>query len=312
MRCANCKHSWFQEGPAVKSEPINIQNVEAPPINIAPRSADNPKSNDNNAFDKGQEHGQDIHKPTDSKDSKDSDALAERAMPHSHGVQDDKAVAPAAAAPVAAGAAATPPAPTSAAPIDSVAKAPDNDSDNLFNTMDQNPALSQEHIPVKEQNEYAQALAAPPPAPFDHQPPFKPRRNPAKMWTIAAIIFALLIGIAALATWYSGILDGSLSSTPEAVPLEVSVNVNEMNETSDGRRFFVVSGTIINPTSDTLDVPNMIATLLDEDDREIYNWEIPAPVDTLGPGARIEFSGAARDNVPRAATTVAVDWKIAR
>src|SRR3546814_15391121 len=29
---------------------------------------------------------------------------------------------------------------------------------------------------------------------FAHEPPFRPRRNPAKVWTMAAVLFALAIG----------------------------------------------------------------------------------------------------------------------
>lgn len=321
VRCANCKHSWFQEAAEFKTGPIKIQDVETPPVNIAPKSIQEQAIRQNEMMDQ------------------------KTAQSHS-GVTDDHITAAATSGPIAqttahnktgnlnseSGDSSAGPAITSQRDTSSDTSGPDtsgpdgslhiaegsktpsksntiNDSENLFSNMDQKPAFMNERSAPKEQNEYAQALASPPPAPFDHQPPFKPRRNPAKLWTIAAIIFAFVIGVAAMATWYSGALDGSLSSNSTSSRLEVTVNSNEMNETSDGRRFFVASGTIINPTSETLDIPDMIATLMDDDDREIYSWEIPAPADALAPGAKIEFSGAARDNVPRAATVVAVAWK---
>lgn len=316
VRCANCKHSWFQEAAEFKTGPIKIQDVETPPVNIAPKSIQEQAIRQNEMMDQ------------------------KTAQSHS-GVTDDHITAAATSGPIAqttahnktgnlnseSGDSRAGPAITSQRDTSSDTSGPDgslhiaegsktpsksntiNDSENLFSNMDQKPAFMNERSVPIEQNEYAQALASPPPAPFDHQPPFKPRRNPAKLWTIAAIIFAFVIGVTAMATWYSGALDGSLSSNSTSSRLEVTVNSNEMNETSDGRRFFVASGTIINPTSETLDIPDMIATLMDDDDREIYSWEIPAPADALAPGAKIEFSGAARDNVPRAATVVAVAWK---
>ena len=43
---------------------------------------------------------------------------------------------------------------------------------------------------------------------FAHEPPFRPRRNPAKIWTIAAVVFALLIAASVFAVWQSGWLKG--------------------------------------------------------------------------------------------------------
>lgn len=284
VRCANCKHSWFQEAAAIKTAPIKIQDVETPPINIAPKSMQEQTMGDNGA--KSQEA---------EKANNDIIAKNER-TDHIGDKQPISSIHRSAAVQ------------TDIGESDSLMSDPIEESENLFSNMDQNPAFMNEQIAPKEQNEYAKALSSPPPAPFDYEPPFKPRRNPAKLWTIAAVIFAFMIGLIAVSTWYSGVLDGSLSDST-TTRLEVTVNDNEMNETSDGRRFFVASGTIINPTSETLDIPDMIATLLDDDDREIYSWEIPAPADTLAPGAKVEFSAAARDNVPRGAANVAVDWK---
>src|SRR3546814_15977437 len=39
---------------------------------------------------------------------------------------------------------------------------------------------------------------------YAHEPPFRPRRNPAKVWTMAAVLFALAIGILGGALYYFG------------------------------------------------------------------------------------------------------------
>lgn len=297
VRCANCKHSWFQE-----STPIKIDEVEPPPATIAPKSMQSEPI-----------------KQTAPKEKAPTQAIAEPKIAEPKSLHDNGDTIPSVksdeninkadndrvdikAAPVTKPQ--TPEAKGTKTPEPQAQK--DINKDNLFSDS----RLNQPHETGPSHNEYREALAPPPPAPFDHEPPFKPRRNPAKLWTMAALAFAIIIAIIAGALWYSGALQGSLATQTTTSRLEITLGENnEINETVDGRRFFIASGTIINPTNDTLKVPDMIATLLDNDEREIYSWEIPAPVDELEAGGSIEFSGAARDNVPRAASSVAVAWK---
>lgn len=283
VRCASCKHSWFQE-----SQPIKIDEVETPPAVIAPKSAHN---GDNIVAESTS-----AAKPSASDNDLNAKlASADTQLPDSQSSAVEPIAGTATKAPI-----------SEADSTSSNAAAMDSDNQTLFEKM------NMREREVTKEEEYEDPLAMPPLAPFDHEPPFKPRRNPAKLWTMAAMAFAILIVIIAGTLWYSGALDGSMASQTVTSPLQVTVNNNEMNETSDGNRFFIASGTIINPTSETVKVPDMIAVLLSSDNREIYSWEIPAPVEELEPGETVEFSGAARDNVPRAATMVAVDWKGAR
>lgn len=286
VRCANCKHSWFQE-----SAPIKIDEVETPPATIAPKSVQQEAAKQEKPKQQGEKQETPESEPANTPpaekpaESPSEDKISSYAAP-SIKPQTDK--------------------PTVSEPQ----TAQDANKDNLFSDERLNRGNAADNSAQAPKNEYREALAPPPPAPFDHEPPFKPRRNPAKLWTMAAVAFALTIAIIAGALWYSGALEGSLASQTTTSRLEITLgDNNEINETVDGRRFFIASGTIINPTNETLKVPDMIATLLDNDEREIYNWEIPAPVDELEAGGRVDFSGAARDNVPRAASSVAVAWK---
>lgn len=289
VRCANCKHSWFQE-----STPIKIDEVETPPATIAPKSVQ-----------------QETVKPNEEKTEEAEQQAENQEAAASNPVNPPSAEKPTESHSKDNISSFDAPSinPQTPEPKGSEPKTEnDSNKDNLFSDERLNSGNSA--VNDTQRNEYREALAPPPPAPFDHEPPFKPRRNPAKLWTMAAIAFALIIAIIAGALWYSGALEGSLASQTTTSRLEITLGENnEINETVDGRRFFIASGTIINPTNDTLKVPDMIATLLDNDEREIYSWEIPAPVDELEAGGRIDFSGAARDNVPRAASSVAVAWK---
>ncbi len=278
VRCANCKHSWFQV-PA----PIKINEVETPPATIAPKSVGQKMSGKASSESKSENQenitSTQISNKTLVNDNVNSNATVIKPQNIESKILKSQIVR-------------------------------DNNKDNLFSDERLNQGKSSIDDSRSLQNEYREAIAPPPPAPFDYQPPFKPRRNPAKLWTIAALSFAMIVAIIAGAIWYSGVLEGSLTSQTTSSPLKVILNENnQLNETSDGRRFFIASGTIINPTNETLKVPDMIAVLLDSDERKIFSWEIPAPVAELEAGGRVEFSGAANEDVPRAAITVAIDWK---
>ncbi len=278
VRCANCKHSWFQV-PA----PIKINEVETPPATIAPKSVGQKMSGKASSESK-----------SENQENITSTQISNKTLVNDNVNSNATVIKP--------------------QNIESKTLKPqivrDNNKDNLFSDERLNQGKSSIDDSRSLQNEYREAIAPPPPAPFDYQPPFKPRRNPAKLWTIAALSFAMIVAIIAGAIWYSGVLEGSLTSQTTSSPLKVILNENnQLNETSDGRRFFIASGTIINPTNETLKVPDMIAVLLDSDERKIFSWEIPAPVAELEAGGRVEFSGAANEDVPRAAITVAIDWK---
>ncbi len=143
---------------------------------------------------------------------------------------------------------------------------------------------------------------------FAHEPPFRPRRNPAKIMTYAAIAFAAFIAIAGGALWYSGWLEGSFAISAKESKLQIQLHDNlALGRAADGSPYFIASGSIVNSTADTLPVPNMLVTLKDASGRSIFNWEMKPPVRTLGPGATVEFSQLKRD-VPLASSKISVVW----
>lgn len=157
----------------------------------------------------------------------------------------------------------------------------------------------------------------PPPASFSvdrsqfaHEPPFRPRRNPAKMMTMAAAAFALLVAVAGGATWYFGWLDNSFAASMEEPDLKIVLHDNlELGRDADGSPFFIASGSIVNPTSVTQNVPELLVTLKDDSGRSVYSWTMKAPVRSLAPGAKTDFSQLRRD-VPLAASRISVSWAL--
>lgn len=145
---------------------------------------------------------------------------------------------------------------------------------------------------------------------FAHEPPFRPRRNPAKLWTYAAIAFALLVAGLGAATWHFGWLDNSFGTTIAEPDLKIILHDNlELGRDADGSPYFIASGSIVNPTAQTQKVPEMLVTLKDASGRPVYSWTMKAPVRTLAPGAKSDFSQLRRD-VPLAASRISVGWAL--
>jgi predicted Zn finger-like uncharacterized protein len=149
------------------------------------------------------------------------------------------------------------------------------------------------------------------PSSFAHEPPFKPRRNPAKLWTIAAVAFAAVVLSAGAALYIFGppqwISDYQFASVEET-PLLIELSQKQDRRTlPDGTEYFAASGTIINPTRSDQAVPPMLVILRDAGGRVVYSWKMKAPAPSLAPGAKVNFNEAKLD-VPRAASQLEVGW----
>ena len=239
VRCASCRHSWFQEGPSSvappKLEPIlPVETAPTVPVMDAP-----------------------------------AEEKAETPYPGF--------------------ATMAPPPPTVETPV--------IERDEPAPAGFRNTALSDE-LPERSQ--------------FAHEPPFKPRRNPAKIMTYAAIAFAAFIAVAGGALWYSGWLEGSFAVSAKESKLQIQLHDNlALGRAADGSPYFIASGSIVNPTPEKLPVPNMLVTLKDASGRSIFNWEMKPPVASLAPGATVDFSQLKRD-VPLASSKISIVWVLGR
>ncbi|MBC7985868.1 MAG: zinc-ribbon domain-containing protein [Sphingomonadaceae bacterium] len=142
------------------------------------------------------------------------------------------------------------------------------------------------------------------PDPFAHEPPFKPRRNPAKLWTIAAIAAFLLLGgaVAAIALFGGDLgarigLTASLGDSPLDVQL---VRAPERRTLASGHELLSITGRIVNLTDREQGVPDVLAELRNAQGAVVYNWTIPAPVGALPPRESVEFNSAEID-IPQGA-----------
>ena len=227
VRCANCRHSWFQE-PAARA-PVEAA-MAAPPLSTPPVQAPAP-------------------------------------------------------APVPVFRPAAPPAPVAepAPPPPQACAAPDPEP-------------------------------APAPAADDVLPFRRPRRNPARRWTLIAALAAVLMVAATaglyyygLPGWAQGLGIPGMADEPDLV-IELPPN-QDHRELADGTIYFAASGVIINPTDREQRVPPILAELRDAQGTIVYSWTIKPPVRMLPPNEKVNFSEAKLD-IPRRATQLTVSWAL--
>lgn len=155
------------------------------------------------------------------------------------------------------------------------------------------------------------------PSQFDHQPPFRPRRNPARMWTIAASLFAVVaLGTAGTVAWYglpSWVPFPKPTFAAERPGLKLNFPENQQNlrELADHSWFFEVNGTVSNIAQSSQNVPAIIVVLRDARGRAVYTGEITPPKRALTPGETMVISQALVP-VPRGAVKAQFGWKPSR
>jgi predicted Zn finger-like uncharacterized protein len=134
---------------------------------------------------------------------------------------------------------------------------------------------------------------------FAHRPPFKPRRNPAKRWTLAAIAAGLVMLIAAAGVLYSGApglaAQLGLPIGPTETPLKIVSKPIDHHDLDNGSEIFAISGNVLNPTDSRQQVPDIRAELRDEQGRLVYSWTIRPDAMMLAPHGQIGFNSAKLD-----------------
>jgi predicted Zn finger-like uncharacterized protein len=143
------------------------------------------------------------------------------------------------------------------------------------------------------------------------EPLRRPRRNPARYWTMAALGFALLVALVIGSNAIYGWMGDGLKLAEVDPPLEIipDANLDRQTIVKDGKEteYFAASGTIVNPTDEEQPVPPLQIVLYDAQGRKVFDWVAKAKVNTLPPGGRVEFSDAQLD-VPRSAAKMDIYW----
>jgi predicted Zn finger-like uncharacterized protein len=243
VRCAKCRHSWFQDGTSLPVQDVApVAPIAAPPVAPAP-------------------------------------------APAAQSTWDDAPDWPQ-PAPV--------PAPVSA-PNPPVADEPTPDASSFLDQI--------------EKDGFDEARSS-----FAHEPPFRPRRNPARMWTMLAVTFGVLALLAAAAVWRLGLPvwlpfghSPFAAGQPDLV-LSFPPNRQDRRSLANGGEYFGVSGTITNVGKQRRNVPLLVVILRDEKERKVYSWEITPAKRVLAPGEALAVSEAMTD-IPRSARSADIGWK---
>jgi predicted Zn finger-like uncharacterized protein len=276
VRCANCKHSWYQE-PAVQAAPIvNSAVTPAAPEPVVAPAAPPPIM---------------TAAPAQSETTMAKEPLPEAAAQ----------AEPAPEAPL------LPPARPVTEPEPAASLVPAIPQDSPVAASDSTVQTGESYYTDYEPVNSDTAVPKLGPAPF------RARRNPAKLWTAAAASFALLICAAGAALWYfqPAWAKSWIPSTQYAEPdLEIELDPNQDHRTlEDNTIYFAASGTIVNPTDKTQTIPPILAELRDEQGTIVYSWVIKPPRRTLPPGEKVKFAEA-QVGIPRRATVLTTSWAL--
>ncbi|WP_137680269.1 MJ0042-type zinc finger domain-containing protein [Aurantiacibacter suaedae] len=149
---------------------------------------------------------------------------------------------------------------------------------------------------------------------YDRQPPFRRRRNPLRMWSWAAGIFALVAAGLIVAVSFYGLPEWvpvnrpTFAMSPPDLQIDFPADQQERRELPNGTEFFGASGTITNIGTEQQAVPTLLIVLRDARDRIVYSWEVPPPKRQLAPGESVTVNEAVTD-VPRSARVAEIGWK---
>jgi len=148
---------------------------------------------------------------------------------------------------------------------------------------------------------------------FDYSPPFSGRRNPLKMWTLAACIFALLATGTVFAVNYYGLPNWFPVNQPtfgigqEDLELDFPRNQQRKAELETGEEIFEVRGSIRNTGQESTSVPSLLIVFRDEREKNVYSSVIVPSKSELAPGESLNVTEAVT-NIPASAKAAEIGW----
>ena len=306
VRCAKCHHSWFQDGPELE---LTAPDHQTAAQTAAQQAASAPAQTANAASAPPPAPATGAAAPHS--DPGEAPPAPHQATPHQATQHQESA--PAAQGTTHAEPADTtfPPPPFASAPVAQPPSAP-------AEVPDAPPAPTP---PSFDPRAAAMAEASTQTSPvdedvsrFEHEPPFRPRRNRLKLWTAAAILFALATTGIIAAVNYWGLPDWVPVNRPvfaEAKPelrLSFPPEKQDRRTLPNGTEFFGASGVVTNVGSTVQTVPPILIILRDGNERIVYSWEVPPPKTKLAPGESVTVNEAVTD-VPRSAKFAEIGWK---
>lgn len=287
VRCAKCKHSWFQEPkPLDLTEKAGAEAPPPPEPDPSPEAAPVP--------------------PSSSQENSETAAPSISRWRSSDRPQSREAVEAPPATPA--------PSPASGG-VDDATKAPDAHQEQFLPGED--PLASDRDDASFDGADYAFDEDDYDPADetsrFDYSPPFSRRRNSLKMWTIAAGVFALLASGTAIAVNHYGlpgwlpIQQPTFGIGKTNLELDFPPEQNRMETLDTGEDIFRVRGSIKNTGAESQTVPSVLVVFRDEREKNVYSWVIEPSKSELAPGESLNVTEAVTD-IPAAARAAEIGW----
>jgi predicted Zn finger-like uncharacterized protein len=279
VRCAKCKHSWFQDPPVLDlvapveaSSPAPQPEPPAPPPPspvaepAAPQPTPEPQSDGPSV---SHWRTPDAAAPADDEDDDASLAFGtlRRGLSQSQ---------------------------------------PDEDAQRVVPRTDP-PAAVEAEPPFDDEDDSDDGSQ------FDYRAPFTRRRNTVRMWTFAAAAYAVLATGMVAAVNYYGLPEWVPLSRPTfgigqpGLELDFPATQQREEELPSGETIFQVRGTITNTARETMAVPNLLVVFSDGREREVGDWVIVPAKRQLAPGETVTVTEAIA-NIPPGAAAAAISW----
>lgn len=291
VRCAKCKHSWFQEpgeaqapspppAPQPAAPPAPVQPPVQPPVQAKPEASAPPPPA--------------ARQQPASEPPGDGPSVSHWRMPDAAPPRSGADVAKAAAAPIA-----PPPPPP---PVADNPPAPFPDSPDADDSLPGRPFADEDEGYDEDGGSQ-----------FDYRAPFTRPRNTLRMWTLAAVLFAAIAGTTAVAVNFYGVPDWLPIQQPTfgvgqpGLELDFPTAQQRKEPLGNGDEIFRVRGTITNTASESLDVPNLLVVFSDRRERNIGDWVVVPAKRRLAPGETVTVTEAI-SNIPAGAAVADLGW----
>lgn len=271
VRCAKCKHSWFQDGPEL-AEPIAAAYA-------APAGAKSERTQPVRPPDAAPVARADPRPPASQPAPSPEPEPVAPAWVDEDDFEDEAAPVPAYDAPAFEG----------------------------------RPAFGDTPPPVERFAEPAHEERTPDDvSQFDHEPPFRPRRNWVRWLTWGAGAFAVLALAAVAAMSVLGTpswlpVEKPLFGADPGLKVEFPASEQERRTLPNGAEFFGARVVVKNEARETRRVPPLLIVLRDARERVVYSWELVPPQRTLAPGEAMTINEAMTD-VPKSAVFADIGW----
>ncbi|MEM1052836.1 MAG: zinc-ribbon domain-containing protein [Pseudomonadota bacterium] len=286
VRCAKCKHSWFQDALPLDLEEEAIKPAAAPKLPDAepaqPEPPSAPTAETTGGVGTSESEVADNEPPVPSVD-------------HWHSEDSGPGLG------------------TASKPLEDEFTPPEDDdrlsehNDPLASADDEDPYFEDVESAFDEDS-YSEEASS-----FDYRPPFTRQRNSLKMWTIAASVFAVLATGTVVAANYYGLPDWVPVQRPvfgigkSNLELDFPAQQQRKEALGSGEEIFQVRGTISNVGQERESVPSLLIVFRDAREKNVYSWVVVPSKRELAPGESLNVTEAITD-IPPTAQAAEIGW----